>query len=278
MTSSDHALYLTMAEMIFWDRIVPDSGMQRAASQSQPKAIFLIGQPGAGKGALIGMARAYLGNDLIMIDPDRLPSYWPGLRELRAKSPYTWPLDTEHDVAQWAAALLTGAVQGRKNIIIDTALDDAERLLEQIRLLQAEGYEVQIRAVAVNRLESELAVDARFLSGLLRDGHGLYHQETFRAQCYENMPSRLDYVHGQTKIPVRIFNSDGLEIHDGRIDPAPPGAALEQIRKDRLTNPELTKTLNAALQKQVALHKDLPQILARMTEEPGGLKYCRTDS
>ncbi|MGH8080479.1 MAG: zeta toxin family protein, partial [Lysobacter sp.] len=101
MTSPDRALDIRIGEMIFWDRIVPDSGMEQAASHSQPKAIFLVGQPGAGKGALIGMARADLGNDLIMIDPDRLRSYWPDVSELRNASPYAWPVDTDHDVGQW---------------------------------------------------------------------------------------------------------------------------------------------------------------------------------
>ncbi|ALN91017.1 zeta toxin family protein [Lysobacter gummosus] len=214
------------------------------------------------------MARADLGNDLIMIDPDRLRSYWPGLRELRNANPYTWSLDTDHDVGLWAAALQEVAVRGRKNIIIDTTLNDAESLLEQIRLLQAEGYEVQVRAVAVHRMESELAADARFLSGFLRDGHGLYHQETFRKQCYENMPSSLDYVRSQTEIPIRIFNCDGLEIYDSRINPAPPGAALEQAREARLANPKVTKAVHMGLQKQLALHQDLPEILARMTGAP----------
>ncbi|MBT2746582.1 MULTISPECIES: zeta toxin family protein [unclassified Lysobacter] len=254
--------------MIFWDRIVPDSGMEQAASHSQPKAIFLVGQPGAGKSALTGMARADLGIDLIMIDPDRLRSYWPDVRELRNASPYTWPLDTDHDVGLWTAALQEVALRGRKNIIIDTALNDAESLLEQIRLLQAEGYEVQVRAVAVHRLESELAVDARFLSGFLRDGHGLYHQATFRKQSYENMPSSLDHVRSQAEIPIRIFNCDGLEIYDGRINPAPPGAALERAREARLTDPKVTKAVHMGLQKQLALHRDLPEILARMTGAP----------
>ncbi|MGO4781353.1 hypothetical protein AB4084_38295, partial [Lysobacter sp. 2RAB21] len=74
--------------------------------------------------------------------------------------------------------------------------------------------------MAVHKLESELAVDARFFSGFLRDGHGLYHLATFRKQCYENMPSSLDHVRSQTEIPIRIFNCDGLEIYDGRINPA----------------------------------------------------------
>jgi predicted ABC-type ATPase len=268
MISQERVLDIKIGEMIFWDRIVPDSGMEQAASHSQPKAIFLVGQPGAGKSALIGMAKADLGHDPIMIDPDRLRSYWPDVRELRNASPYTWPLDTDHDVGLWAAALQEVAVRGRKNIIVDTTLSDAESLLDQIRLLQVESYEVQVRVVAVHRLESELAVDARFLSGFLRDGHGLYHQETFRKQCYENMPSNLDRVRGQADIPIRIFNCDGLEIYDGRINPAPPGAVLEQAREARLADPKVTKEVHKGLKRQSALHRDLPKILARMTEPP----------
>lgn len=83
-----------------------------------------------------------------------------------------------------------------------------------------------------------------------------------------NLPGSLDHVRSQTEIPIRIFNCEGLEIYDGRINPAPPGAALEQAREARLTDPKVTKAVHIGLQKQLALHRDLPEILARMTEPP----------
>lgn len=255
------------AARIFQDRILPDSGMERATSHANPKAIFLVGQPGAGKGVLIGMARADLANDLVMVDPDRLRSYHPNLHESRSARPYTWPLDTDRDAYEWAAALQAIAVQGRKNLIVDTALSDIDDVTEQLRALQAEGYEVEVRVVAAHRLESELSVDKRFLSGFLKDGHGLYHDEAFRTQAYERMPGSLDQLRSRTGIPILVFNSDGAGLYDSRTNAALPGAALEQARNARITDPKLTKVLNASARRQQELHRDLPRLLANMRSE-----------
>ncbi|MGO1073350.1 zeta toxin family protein [Lysobacter sp. CA199] len=265
MNSQEGGLDKQTSEGIFFGQIVPDSGMDAATSHSQPKAIILAAQPGAGKSSLLGMARADLADDLVIIDADRLRSYYPQVSDLRSAGPYTWSVQTDIDAAKWAAALCQAAVRSRKNLIIDTTLSDGESTAEQIRMLRANGYEVEMRAIAAHRLESELGVDRRFLSGFLRDGYGPYQREASHAQSYENMPGSLNYVREQTQIPIRIFNRDGMLLYDGRTDPAMPGVALDQARETRLKDPKLTKTLKEYWQMQQALHRDLPEILARMS-------------
>lgn len=249
---------------IFFGQIVLDSGIDVATSHSSPKAIILAAQPGAGKSILLGMTRADLNDDLVIIDPDRLQGYYPDVGELRSAAPYAWSANISRDVVGWAAALCEEAVQGKKNLIIDTTLSDGEGAAEQIRMLQANGYEVEMRVVAAHRLESELGVDRRFLSGFLRDGHGPHRREASHTQSYESMPGSLDRVLTQTKILIRIFSRDGMRLYDSRTDSAMPGAALEHAREVRLKDSKLTKTLNEDLQIQQALHRDLPEILARM--------------
>lgn len=267
MSVPNHELNHEVAGRIFRDWILPDSGIEQAASHSSPKAIFLAGQPGAGKGALIGRAKADLADDLVMIDVDRLRSYHPDLHESRSARPYTWSLGTDRFAREWAVALQTIAVQGRKNLIVDTTLSDLDGVTEQLRVLQAEGYEVEARVVAAHSLESELGVDKRFLSGFLKDGHGLYHDEAFRTQAYERMPGSLDHLRSRAGIPILIFSSDGTALYDSRINATSPGAALEQARNARITDPRLTKVLSASAQRQQELHRDLPRLLASMTSQ-----------
>ncbi len=54
-----------------------------------------------------------------------------------------------------------------------------------IKELQSKGYDVEIRAVAAHRLESELGVDKRFADKLNIDGFGRYVPEVVRTNISE---------------------------------------------------------------------------------------------
>ncbi|MGO1002339.1 zeta toxin family protein [Lysobacter sp. CA196] len=248
---------------VFLEEVIPGSGFNEATAKIKPKAIFLAGQPGAGKGGLAQAAEIGFAYDAVTIDPDGLRGYHPGVSGFRAARPYTWADDTHGDASQWAKELRGAAVEARKNIIVDTTLGNAKSATEIIKDLQAKGYEVEIRAMATHRLESELGVDARFTSGVGDKGYGRYVPEEVRAQVYAQLPENLDHVRAETGVPIRIFNREGAQLYDSRTSPLMPGAAMEQAREARLADPKVTKAISQELKAQQALHQDLPDTLAR---------------
>ena len=101
-----------------------------------------------------------------------------------------------------------------KNLILDTTLADGDKAVAMVKELQAKGYEVEIRAMATHRLESELGVDERFSNSLERKGFGRYVPEGIRDQVYRDLPENLSQVAKETGTPVRIFNREGAELYD----------------------------------------------------------------
>lgn len=245
----------------FHDSIIPNSGLSSANSQDRPRAIVLAGQPGAGKGRLSDTAKAELGYDVVPIDPDALRDAHPDVERLRQQYPYTWAAHTHEDASQWAKELRAAAVEGRRNIILDTTLGNGESAVTLIKDLQAKGYQVEIRGVAAHELESELGVDRRFSRSLDANGYGRYVPEEVRTQVYEALPGNLDKVHAETGIPIRLYDREGAQVYDSHSDARLPGAALEQERQERLKNPHTTLALRDGWKAQGDWHANLSEKL-----------------
>jgi predicted ABC-type ATPase len=245
----------------FLENVLPASGLQEASPRDSPKAILLAGQPGAGKSGLTKSALNELSGNVVPIDPDELRNAHPDVERLRQQYPYTWAGHTHHDASQWAKELRAAAVEGRRNIILDTTLGNGDSAVTLIKDLQAKGYQVEIRGVVAHELESELGVDRRFSRSLDANGHGRYVPEEVRTQVYGALPGNLDKVHAETGIPIRLYGREGAQVYDSHTDARLPGAALEQERQERLKNPHTTLALRDGWRAQGDWHANLSEKL-----------------
>jgi predicted ABC-type ATPase len=261
MASTTNLLSPESHQQILWEQIIPKSGLDSRTSYGNPQAVILAGQPGAGKGGLAGQVRRELHNDVITIDPDALRDEHEYVRSLRKQYPYTWAGHTHDDASQWAKELRSSAIDGRKNLILDTTLGNGDSAVALIRDLQAKGYEVEVRGVVAHRLESELGVDRRFTSDLDLVGFGRYVPEDVRKHVYEALPGNLDKVQAETGIQIRLYGREGAQVYDSHSDTRPPGAALEAEREARLKDPRITQALRDGWHAQGRWHAELGDTL-----------------
>lgn len=246
---------------IFRERVLRESTFDLATSQERPRAIILAGQPGSGKGGLASTAGNELQGDAVTVDPDELRRFHPDISDFRRETPYTWSGRTHADASQWADELLNETVAGRKNLIFDTTLSNGQWASELINDLKAKGYEIEVRAIATSKLESELGVDRRFTQRVDAEGYGRHVPEGARDAIYGKLPTSLDTVRANTDVPIRIFNREGVELYDSRTDTRAPSAALESARDTRLRDPNITHTLRDEWAEQQRWHRELPETL-----------------
>jgi predicted ABC-type ATPase len=251
-----------MHAKVLAEKVIPESGLNDALSHEKPKAIIFGGQPGAGKGNLARAAERELARDVVKIDPDELREYHPNVRGFRSEHPYNWSSHTQSDASQWADQLRDAAVAGKKNIIFDTTLNNGPWTSELIKDLQAKGYDIEVRAVAAHKLESEHGVDQRFTVRLDEVGHGRYVPAGARDAIYDKVPASLDTIRAQTNAPIRLFTREGKELYDSRTDARLPGQALTEAREARLADPTITRGLHQGWKEQVQWHENLPDTLA----------------
>ncbi|MEP9496881.1 zeta toxin family protein [Xanthomonas euvesicatoria] len=259
MADETDVLPKALHEQILREQILTAQDFINSTAQQQPKAIILGGQPGAGKGGLVAQAKAELDQNAVTIDPDELRRHHPRVADFRRENPYEWSGRTHKDASSWADELRVAATAEKKNLIFDTTLSDGKWASETlIKGLQEQGYEVEVRAVASPKLESEHGVDERFTANTDRQGYGRHVPEGARDAIYGKLPVSLDTIHANSNVPIRIFNREGIELYDSRADARMPGQALEEARNARLKDPAFTEHLREAWQKQVDWHRDLP--------------------
>ncbi|MFV0678748.1 zeta toxin family protein [Ottowia sp.] len=154
-----------------------------------------------------------------------------------------------------AWTLREAAMAERKHLIVDTTMPRTD----VIRALQEAGYEVEVRAIATHRLESELGVDNRFTKDIDRFGHGRHVPNDVRAAVYKSLPASLDDVSRQTGVPIQIFDREGALHFDSRTTPhASPGSALNKTRFGRLLSQERLNEMHQLSGAQRQWHRDLP--------------------
>ena len=261
MSTPEVRLEPAVHQKIFSAEILSESGIHEVSTQAHPKVIILAGQPGSGKGSLADAAQREFRGDVVTIDPDELRKFHPDTSRFRTEHPYTWSTDTHPDASQLASELREAAVAERKNLIIDTTLGNGDSAVSMIKDLQAKGYDVEVRAMATHRLESELGVDERFSQSLDKHGYARYVPGEVRAHVYGALPSSLDQVGAQTTAPIRIYDREGRELYDSRSDGRSAGQALSEAREGRLTDVRRTHELRDGYREQLAWHRDLPGAL-----------------
>lgn len=172
-----------------------------------------------------------MGLDAVTVDPDDLRRFHSNIDQFRQQTPYNWSGRTHPDASQWADELREATVSSKKNLIFDTTLSNGQWSSDLIKDLQSKGYEVEVRAIAAHRLESELGVDRRFTDKLDAEGFGRHVPEGARDAIYDKLPASLDTVHAQTDAPIRIFNREGVELYDSRTSTQLPGARWNRPAK-----------------------------------------------
>lgn len=261
MSSADWSLAPQAHAQVFAEKVLPHSGLESTTPQEHPKAIVLAGQPGAGKSGVAGAAIRELAGDAIPIDPDALREMHRDAPQLVQQHPYTWSGHTHSDASQWAKELRSLAVEGHRNLILDTTLGNGDAAVNLIKNLQAKGYEVEIRGVVAHRLESELGVDRRFTDKLDDEGFGRYVPEDVRKHVYDALPGNLDKVQAETGIQIRLYGREGAQVYDSHSDTRLPGAALEAEREARLKDPRITQSLRDGWRAQGRWHAELTDTL-----------------
>jgi len=250
-------------DRIYTRKVLPRSGFNETTAQAHPKAIVLAGQPGAGKGGLERAARSEFKGDAVTVDLDALRGYHRDVGKLRETYPYDWADHTQEDAKQWTNRLREEVSDGKRNVILDTTLGNAGKAVKEIREFQAKGYEIEIRAVATHKLESELGVDRRFTEDLVKKGHGRHVPNNVHDSAYESLPASLDEVRAKTGARIRIYNREGQELYDSRTSPLKPSVALEQAREARMQDPAITRATAKNWREQQEFHRELPDTLER---------------
>lgn len=141
-----------------------EAALSATTASSQPTLIIIAGQPGAGKSLLAGAAlRGFEGEGgAVLVDIDELRTSHPGYAALQQGDDRRAAGRVQDDAGRWGDELLEDARMGRRNIVLDGTLKSPDKAEALCRHFRAQGYRIELRAMATPAEESRLAIYRRY--------------------------------------------------------------------------------------------------------------------
>ncbi|MEM6973450.1 MAG: zeta toxin family protein [Pseudomonadota bacterium] len=193
----------------------------RCEPAERPKIIILAGQPGAGKGGLQTEAEQELAPEggAVVIDVDALRDRHDDYPALMRENDRTAASAVQSDAGRWGDGLRQDATAARRNIILDGTLKSPDKAEALCREMKEEGYEVDLRVMAVRRQDSEIGVQMRYHKAKLADRPGRSVPQGVQDQGYEGVPRSVAVIE-------RKGLADRVSVHGRGLTPGQPTRRL----------------------------------------------------
>lgn len=203
-------------------------------------AVFLGGQPGAGKSYLKGLSIENMTTkSAVVIDSDLLRQHHPYHAMIAEKDIYN--LDKE--CYRWGTMLIGDAVKENKNLVFDGTLGgNLEQTLKTIAELKAREYKVNVSVLATNDVVSKIGVTWRYEQQKAQWGKGRDVEIGYHDQIYQRLPDNLheiiksNYVDelkifGRNNLTKEIFSTPDYTYNLDRLQKNPSAAIYEFIQE-----------------------------------------------
>lgn len=228
----------TQHQAIF-DRFIKRELFANARSLDKPHAVVFGGQPGSGKTAAVDAAAQELrpNGGVVQIIGDDFRAYHPQYARLMREDDKTAAARTDRDTGRWVEKAIAHAIANRHNVVIEGTFRDGAKVAKTLQDLQAAGYTVEARVLAVPERWSLLAVLQRYEAQKLDRGYGRMTAPESHAAAYLAVPLTLAMVEReQLADRVAVLKRGGEVLYrNERVDgkwQRPPGgqAAVENER------------------------------------------------
>ena len=178
--------------------------------QEKPNAIFVAGQPGAGKTKAANLVKAELKEigGYLPVDADRM-------REELPTGGIVYPSEqTQEDAGNLVRVLRDRVIQERRNFFEEGTFRNSEVINQSVSFLKSQGYQVEMVAVATSFEKSLLGIHERYERQISSEAANPrlvlvdYHQQAFDGftKSFKENAGLFDRI--------RVINRDGQELFD----------------------------------------------------------------
>lgn len=215
--------------------------------QENPIALFLGGQPGAGKSALAEevLSEFESKGSLVPISTDDYRDKHPHQKKLMETNDKIASQLTGPDCGLWVQKAVALAKENKFNILLDGTLRDSEAVAQSMTSLRKAGYKIEVRIVAVSAQQSQLATMLRYEGQKADKGVGRMTSPEAHDAGYHGLPVTLKRIEDEMLADkIGIYQRGGDKLYENSQDQGqwkyPPKAVevLEDKRNRRLSPTE----------------------------------------
>jgi hypothetical protein len=181
-------------ERIFKVAIEPTE-FKHLVRQNKPTAIFVGGQPGAGKTGLQDVIIPQSGlTDIVIINGDDLRSYHPNNDELLMADDTVAASFTDADVGQWIEQAIDLVVSAEANSLVEGTLRNPVTTITSANNFKTAGFKTELHVILAHEFFSRLRIFNRYLYQKREYGAGRYTLKQAHDAAYEVLPQSLNTI------------------------------------------------------------------------------------
>ena len=216
MGDPDNSYLLSAAENNDAFEIILKRFARGKASLRFPRLAILGGQPGAGKSTILKLVGGSFDPDKqpVIVVMDDLREFHLAAREIFNHHPFGFATFTNEEAWTWTSRLLTQARKGRNNTLYEGTLRAIKPVEVIVEAFQAEGFAVDLHALAVNSKQSISGIYRRY-----ERQHGTlvtprWTPIAFHDDAYRNFPETVAYLEANARLErVVVYRRDGTVLY-----------------------------------------------------------------
>ena len=235
LTPREHALVSARRRIA----LTPPRQFARVPGE-RPQAVFLAGQPGAGKTSLLETVRSVVGSGTTTVyHRDDNAEAHPAYAEIFEDDPFGSLTEAARHLApELERHCLEHVRAGPHDVVVVDPLGDPDDAEELLGGFTGAGYRVSATFVAARHSDSLLGIADRFQSGLDHEGFGRWADTGEHQRIYDALPEAAHHVEsGGLADSVYVVDRRGGVLHENHRGAAgafgAPPAAREVLRAHR---------------------------------------------
>ncbi|MFC5724146.1 zeta toxin family protein [Streptomyces gamaensis] len=145
-----------------FDELIAPSLLGRITPQERPAAVYVMGQPGAGKTRTARLVRRALRGRPTWLTGDDFKVSHPDYLQLLREEPRTAGARIRADYRAWQARAEAYVRERRGDVVIEIAPDSAAQFVNSAALYRQSGYRIELVVLGVRAADSRQGTAARY--------------------------------------------------------------------------------------------------------------------
>ncbi|MEV7518641.1 zeta toxin family protein [Streptomyces diastaticus] len=257
-----HRLSAAEHRWIFDELIVP-SHLSGIVTREAPRAVYVLGQPGAGKTATARMVRRALPGAVRLVGDDFKAAH-PDYFDLLRDDPRGAGAAIRADYRAWFTEAEAYVRARRGDVVIEAAPGSREEFLASARPFAAGGYQIELVVLAVRAPDSRLATALRYARAQQLGLSGRFTSQAGHDQCYRALADIVQAAadHVASAAALTVLSREGRAL----LRQEPGGRAATWALTAERYRPYTDEEAVRFLQLHRALRRALPRYRAELDE------------